>query len=274
MFRGCPSFRPTRAAAILAAWVVLAVAGCGSAASPTASPSVGPARVVSSPTSAVGSTGPSASAGPTGQSDAIGGAASKLADISSYRFRIAVSGKSLGVGSGGTIVMTGTVILKPTRALHFELSGVTPGSSAGSMSMTLVGDQAWLDLGTGRPMEVPADQMSSMSSTFDSFRPETLFGSTFNNYGTDFHAVGTETKNGVACTHYQADQKVLATFATVYGVQGTWSADVWLARDGGYPVSTVVSGKAAGASASGGDFLLSMDITNIDDASNTVSPPA
>ncbi len=86
---------------------------------------------------------------------------------------------------------------------------------------------------------------------------------------TSYKAVGEEQHNGMATVHYQADASIMSTYGSMLGVTGgTWSADVWLAKDGGYPVG--VSIKSTGGSAT---FEMTLDITNINDPANKVEAP-
>lgn len=273
--------RPRWAAFVASAALVgLALSACASA-SPTPAPAG-----TAAPTQPVASSAPTATPAPatvaptnaptTAADGGIAGAEKKLAAIASYRFKVTIAGKgalgSFGQDSG-QVQMSGTVIVKPTNALHFEMSGLDMGSGSPSkMGLTIIGDKGWIDLGTGMTMEVPADSAQGMGQSFDAFRPEKLFGSTFDSYGSGFKAGSEEQKNGVATIHYTADETTLKGFATAYG-EGTWSADVWIAKDGGYPVSSSVVGKVA-TGENAGEFRITMDITNVDDPANKVTAPA
>jgi hypothetical protein len=55
-------------------------------------------------------------------------------------------------------------------------------------------------------------------------------------------------------------------------VSTSFQADLWVAKDGNYPVSGIY-GFAASSPGQGASFGYSFDITNINDASNIVTAP-
>jgi hypothetical protein len=106
------------------------------------------------------------------------------------------------------------------------------------------------------------------------FSPSKMFGSTVAGAGAGgYGLVGTETKNGVSADHYTASASTLTSYGSLLGVTGnaTWSSDVWIAKDGGYPVSVLLEAKAADGSVA---YQMSFDITNINDSSLTVTAPS
>jgi hypothetical protein len=160
--------------------------------------------------------------------------------------------------------------LKPSKSLQFQLESSAP-DQPGTLGFIVIGDDAWFDFGGGY-QKVPADQAGSLDQTFAAFEPETLFGQTYADYADQLDEVGSETKNGVETVHYTADPSVLGALPSVYGIEGTWAMDVWLAKGGGYLVSATVTGSGTSGSETG-EFRLVMDITNIDDPANSIQPP-
>ena len=278
--------RPAWFVVCTVAGALLVGAACGpSGASTSTAPPAAPGTAAASPASSAPSApagSPSAaSASPAGASPAAGAlfglATSKLADLTSYRFKVSLEGKGASAGeaqSGGSVTMLGTVILKPAKALRFDMTSAEAGASASgqTLSYVLIGDKAWFGTG-GQMTQMPAESAAGMASSFDSFLPEKLFGTDFGAYASGYRMVGEEQKNGVACQHFQADSSVLQQYASLYGVTGDWHADVWIASDGGFPVSWDVSGSAASGGASG-TYSVSVDITNINDPANKVSAPS
>ena len=115
-------------------------------------------------------------------------------------------------------------------------------------------------------------ESTSSSSMVDGFKPETLFGSVAS-YASQMTVVGDENKNGVATTHLTAPASLLASAAAPLGsafglTDGTWTMDVWIAKDGGYAVSYVIAGKGASSSLS-----MSMDLSNVNAPANVVKGP-
>ncbi len=164
---------PWRSVLALGAAVVFAVAACGG-----------------SSTGSTGSAAPAASSAPAGSeaptgteapapSDAsatdvpIAGAASKLADLSSYKFKITMSAKGVSSAAvqNGDLVFNGTVILKPVEAIDFSMETTGDAASAGKIRFVAIGDKTWMDFGSG-VMELPASDAASQASMFDSFKPD------------------------------------------------------------------------------------------------------
>ena len=50
----------------------------------------------------------------------------------------------------------------------------------------------------------------------------------------------------------------------------TWSADIWIAKDGGYPVSIAIVATAKDGTI---PYETTFDLTNINDAANKVTAP-
>jgi hypothetical protein len=76
----------------------------------------------------------------------------------------------------------------------------------------------------------------------------------------------------VQADHYQASSAALARLGSIAAITGaTWTADVWVAQDGGYPVSMAVFGRAGDKSIV---YEILFDISNVDDPANKVTVPA
>jgi hypothetical protein len=245
---------PTLLALLVA--VVLAVAACGGASTATQTP--GATASTSPSDSPLASASPDAgSAAPTtGTTDGLGGAAGNLSNIESYQFKIVMSGGTFGTMLGSAPII-GTVTTNP-KAAQMNMMG---------MDIVEVDGKTWVKFGE-QWIESTDENTSSLA---DSFSPDAMFGSTLSGAAADgYHPVGDEDKNGVATVHYTADTTVLSGYGDLFGVGGsaTWSADVWVAKDGGYPVSMAIT-------ATGGDesFEMTFDITNINDPSNKVEQP-
>ena len=105
--------------------------------------------------------------------------------------------------------------------------------------------------------------------TMAAFRPEQMFGLYFAGMGGDFQGGETETKNGIASTHYTGDEGVGTLLGSVAGFQGDWKSDVWIANDGGY----LVHSEASATSAAGETFLILVDVTD-PNAAGPILPPS
>jgi hypothetical protein len=75
----------------------------------------------------------------------------------------------------------------------------------------------------------------------------------------------------VQADHYQASASALAYLSSISGVQATWTSDVWIATDGGYPVSLAVVAKAGDGTIA---YEILFDITDVNAASNNVAAPS
>jgi hypothetical protein len=248
------------------ALLVVACGGSGSTTAPSAAASTGAGASSAAASTAAG--GGTASLNPIGA----------LSGLTSYKLKItlASSGTTGGLAAFGNMAMSGTVVLKPDKAADMTLSlggaAPSPGASAASMDMRVVevNGKTWVDLGGGTLTE---STDSSSSSMVDSFSPDKLLGSTAGYIG-QMQTVGDETKNGIAATHYKADDKTLAAAAAGLAMFGLtnpkWSWDVWIAKDGGYVISYSMSGTGD----AGSSMTMSLDITDVNSPSNVVETPS
>ncbi len=249
----------------LAIAAALAVAACGgsapaSQAPGSAAPSTAPAASVAASAAAQPSVDVSppaaeASQPPAGDTGGLDGAAARLSSIGSYKFKMTLSGGSFGTLLGAEPI-TGTVTTNP-KAARMSMMGI---------EMIEANGKTWIKMGS----DWTESTDDSTSSLADSFAPEKMFGSTLSGSAAQgYKAAGEEQKNGVTAVHYTADASQLGEYGSLFGVEGaTWSADVWVAKEGGYPVSMSVQ-------ANGGSekFQMSFDITDINNPSNKVELP-
>jgi len=243
---------------------LLVVAACGGSTATT--PAVG---MTGNPTS--GGAGPTSNPLVSGSDLGLNGAEAAFANITSYKFSMTLAGgtfgsslSALGGGAGASgdaaFTMTGTIV-----------EGANPAAdiTMGSMHEIEVGGFDYIDMGTGSFIKTATTAGSGLAS---SFSPSTMFSSMVDASTYDgYTKVGSETKNGVMTDHYQANQTILGQYGTMAGVTGaTWSADVWVAQNGGYPVSMNITAKAADSSVA---YQVLFDITNVNDSSNSVTAP-
>ena len=217
-------------------------------------------------------TGPSGSSGAAATSAAGGsglsGAVVSLSRVSSYKFRMTLAGGTFGSlfallpdgGSTGNAAFTvgGTIVTSPAQAADITM---------GSFHIIEIGGYDYMDLGTGGFVKTPV----TGTGLADSLSPATLFSSaiTASTVG-GYQRVGSESKNGVDADHYQATAAALAEYGSILGVtDATWSANVWLAKAGGYPVSVAIVAQSGSTVA----YQLSFDLTNVNDPSNSVTEP-
>ena len=252
------------------------VAACGGGASTAPGTSTG-----GEPGATTGPGATQTGGGPGGSQDvtageAFGPAASALNALDSYKFNVQIISSSNGTfGSEGTTSFTGTVVHKPDEEQQFdEVVTDASGSVTSELHFVIIGSNAWTkDTASDPYTAVPAAAVTPMTAAFAAFRPEQLFWTAFGTLGSDYHLAGTETKNGVNSQHFTGDASIGTFFSALSGTSGSWQSDVWLAVDGGYLVSSNVSAAAASAT-SAGSFSISVDITNVNDSANKLTPPS
>ena len=254
---------PRRGLGLLAFVAVLSIAFCA-CSSGTATPSA--AATGASSMDASG-TQPSASGTATSSTPDLAGAAAAMTNMTSFNFTMTVAGDSLSdtlatlpgaANSGnGPFSLHGTFVLKPAEAADVTVTG--------ALHIISIGGSDYQDPGiTGVFTKTDA------TGLVDTLSPIAVY-SALNPSPGGFTDLGTEQKNGVAADHFQAGKSALAELASIAGVDNaTWTADVWIADNGGYPVSVAVVAKAADNSI---PYEIIFDITKVDDPGNTVTAP-
>ena len=240
--------------------VALAAAACSSS-SGTASPAASATELP---------TGPAATSQP-GNSDngpALGSAAANLANLTSYKFKMTVAGGNfgqtlslLGVDTTSTtpVNVTGTIVTNPAKA----------DIKVASIHIVEIDGYDYMDAGLGGFVKT---QMTDKGWA-DAVSPGTMFTSSIDaSASANFLKVDSGgTKNGVKADHYQASSGAFDEQASILGISGaTWSGDVWIAADGGYPVSVAVVAKAADSSVA---YEMTFDLSNVNDSANSVVAP-
>ncbi len=241
----------------------LLVAACGGSGA-TATPGGTSPTATAAPTEAVATDAP-ATQGTDGIG--IGGAAAKLEDLNSYKFSISMAAEgSAGfalMSAGGSMTIAGTVILKPAVAMDMTMTTTDAAGTEAAFGYRIIGDKAYVSFGPNLWMETSA---ADAKGTVDGFKPENFMAG----FGTaeGMKAMGDETRNGVETTYWKGEAP--ATMGATFGLPaGTWTMEAWIARDGGFLVSSAVTGEAPD-----GKFVMSVDITDLDSADNKVEAPA
>jgi hypothetical protein len=248
--------------AALVAWLgalVLVVAACGGGA---ASPN---------PTAATGaSPSPDVRLLPSGL-------AANLDKLGSYKFA-----EDIYSGGGGDSVTpnpassstpaqtaaSGVQPLGGTRSLRVEGTVVNgPGSADRSIELTMSGVR-YVVVGTSAWSSADGGLWASVDDLPDvlALLPVAYYETWFDPRVSGFSAVGEEDHNGIACTYFSGSQALGNLYASAAG--GSFQADLWIARDGSYPVGgrylVPVGGYVSG---------YSFEITAVDDPANAVAAP-
>jgi hypothetical protein len=238
----------------------LLVAACGGSSATTAPGATG----------AAATPGATATAAPASQDTGgagIGGAVTALEDLSSYKFAIGMAAEGTAsfslVPAGGGMTISGTVIVKPEIAMDMTMTTKDASGTQAAFGYRIVDGKAYVSLGPDAWMETSAEDAQS---TVEAFKPEKFMAS-LGSLDT-MKPVGDETRNGVACTHYQGEAP--ATMGAMFGLpSGTWTMEAWVAKEGGYLISSALVGEATD-----GKFTMSVDISDLDSPDNTVEAPA
>jgi hypothetical protein len=199
-----------------------------------------------------------------------------LAKLDTYRFVAGVSGRSLldlSSKDGLYFATRGDASRAHSRSLDVlisfqsvEFDGGAGISSTGHFVM--IGDRSWFVEPNKSPAPIPPG--SSMPVVIDILLPAGVAERTVIPFAGGYERVGREQHAGIATIHYQATDAGLATYAAVTGVQGAFSADLWIAEADGYLATLEIRGK----SASGDDgFLTQIDVTHANDQKIVMKEP-
>lgn len=200
-----------------------------------------------------------------GSGSLMSGLASNLDTLDSYQFSWQITSASTGASAAdtGSFETTGTVVNKPTLAYKVN--------DLGMMQIIVIGNQGWISMDNGSTWMASSDY-SNGSSDLSSLLPDSMYGSDFDSNAADFKVAGEETKNGVDCIHY-TDNTDLGLGGAALGIAGNFTADLWVAKSGNYPVSGFY-GYSASAGGQSGSWSYSFEITHVNDAAaNAITAP-
>jgi hypothetical protein len=174
------------------------------------------------------------------------------------------------VDPAGWVPFSGVVVTKPAKAVDLQTNG---------LHVIFVGGLDYVDIGNvGAFAKIPA----GASSISDLFTPaQALF--TIRAAGDSLRAAGDSLAgysrtgyslagDAVLCDLYQADPPLLAELGASFGIRGaTWSAKIWIASEGGYPVRVAVIATAADGTI---PYEVAFELWHVNDPENRVSPPS
>jgi hypothetical protein len=204
-----------------------------------------------------GTTGSSPTGGnPTGSGDSLTpGLLAGLDKLDSYQFSWTLSASSVPWVSG-------TVINKGTKSYRIN--------DPSTVQFIVVGDKAWTSIDGGKTWatgDVPSADLTNLML-------DTGYATWFDKNAASFKMAGEESKNGVQCVHYKGDSSLSGLYAGTGGASSEFTADLWIAKDGNYPVSGNFGySGSVGSSGSSGSFGFSFDVTHVNDLANSVAAP-
>jgi hypothetical protein len=219
------------------------------------------AAACGSPAAPAQSRGPEASGSGAGYSGTLStGLATGLSKLTSYRFaesNVGAPGGAAASGSG-SYALSGTVVNSPVISIWIK----EPAAQ-----FMVIGSDAWTSVdGTNWSTADPGDL------SLADLLPAGGYVAWFDAKAGYFSAIGEEVKNGIPCIHYQGSSALSSTYVGVAGGQSSFRADVWIARDGNYPVSGIFGLSAASGSSASWGF--SFDITDVNSEANALPAPS
>jgi hypothetical protein len=238
-----------RSLLVLLAVLAIAVAACGSS-SGTQAP--GSSATPGSQATMEPSSGGGGGDGGDGGDGLSSGLANNLNNLDSYQFSYKYVAGSMSWDDA--MEVSGTVVNKPVKAAQVTVMGMTT---------IVVGDKAWVGFG--------GTWVPSQDTTFDNLVDIAgNYGSWFDKDVGKWQLVGEEQKNGVACVHFKGSEELVVNYAA--GGVSDFKADLWIAKDGNYPVSGFFSFTVTGNGTTGMSGM-TLDITKVNDPANKVEAP-
>ena len=266
--------RHSRGLLILTVAAAISLSACGGgSATPTAPAATATPTIASQPTATA-----QASAAPAVAD--LSNALAALEGVTSFKFTMPVAGGALGdtlsmlpVSQTGipSFTVSGTLILKPAKAGDVTVKDTLHVISVGGFDYT---DSALSGAFTKNESATPGpiDSMSPIAVY------SSVFGSSFDFAG-GFENKVSEKKDDVDADRYQstdAGNAALAELGSVAGLgEATWTGQIWLAKQGGYPVSMTITASSLVTPTSDASVIYtrSFDITKVNDAGNKVTAP-
>lgn len=144
----------------------------------------------------------------------------------------------------------------------------------GGFPVVVTGGRAWF-WGKTSLEEMPLDKAMEVIAPFE---PAAVLRNLVSPFASGFEWIGTDSHAGVAADHYRATAAGRSSLATALGIDGTVTADLWIAREGGYLVGVSIQGtdapKPLPSGAVPAEVVIRLDITAANDPLNVISPPA
>ncbi len=279
--------RGGRSLIALGAVVAIALAGCsGNTATPTPKSTPTPAPADATPT-------PPAATNAASGCD-LNGATAALGSLDSYKFTMVLGGgasdvalANLPLDQADSYTLRGTIVNKPAPGADItidkfhviEVGGLDYFDADGNGTFTQVGPEnnpAPGDSMTPGDSSTPTDGASASPGDGPGlaaqFSPAEIYRTTVATSTTSgYTAVGTETKDDVQAIHCVAGPIALEQYGSTLGVaDATWTADIWLASNGGFPVSVAIVATAKDKTV---PYEVRLDLTKVNDSANKVVAP-
>jgi hypothetical protein len=228
---------------------------------------------------------PTAAPAPSGEPTPASSVAALPSDVlDSFRYSA-----ELAVEADGGLVLNMEGEFEAPDRLHCTISGSLNGAEVGSDELVVIGDEAWLDVGSG--FEATTADDADVVDDLDLCPGSPLFWEDFD-FLSDMGSFEGEpdTVNGVAATRYRIGEAAEALKAIGFlpsELEGVTVNvfDVWTAEDGGWPVAVDMDmsadaeaaadsfGLPVGDAAQEATIRMRVDITDVNDEDIHVEPP-
>jgi hypothetical protein len=206
--------------------------------------------------------------------EAIGSGIDRLEMLDAYRFTTNVSGRGLTdlSSSGIDLGMDGSLTNRPSAALdvtwgfrmvEFECSAATSSSSR----LVIVDGDAWSS-DDGQLEPVPGDATTIRLLTL--LTPAGVARRVLVPFAGGFAEIGSEVHEGVDATLYRATGPGVDAYSAVTGIDGDWTADVWIAESG-HLQAVSIEGRGPGPC---DGFLALINVTDVNDPGIVIARPS
>jgi hypothetical protein len=222
----------------------------------------------------------------------LSGAAAALAKLSSYKFNMTLAGlaadnalANLQLDQADSYTLKGTIANQPDWAADItidkfhliEVGGFDYFDPDGNGTFTQVGPDQGAGGSISPDASAPADVTPGPSGAAgpglaQQFSPAQIYQtSVASSTSSGYSVAGTETKDGVQSIHCTAGSQALEQYGSTLGVtDATWASDIWLAANGGYPVSVALVAKLKDNSLA---YEVLLDLSSVNDPANKVVAP-
>lgn len=168
-------------------------------------------------------------------------ATQNLAGLRAYRFELSSTGRvmiELGADRYLDVGARGSLTTAPTNAFDIEagtrmLETAFDGATGFGSQYVVIGDLGWGIQPERDPVAMKmTDETRGILSAV--FLPEGIATRVVAPFADAYVRVGPERHAGVDAIHYRATKAGLKAYESTIDMQGKWSADLWVAVDGGY----------------------------------------
>jgi len=207
---------------------------------------------------------------------AIKAATDVLRNQRSYKFEIHLSGGRFLLFNRdeySDLAIQGVLIRDPKLSVDARMTSSHPAQFGENGSQTesrllIIDDDLW------DPLAKPPRSTGYGSQVFQRIAiPDGVVAREVTPFAGAFARIGEERRNGLSAIHFRATQAGQRAFASAMVLDGAWSADLWIAKSGGYLLAAAIHGNPpAGSPEWIRAFDLRLDIRDANDRAIKVDP--